>query len=150
MALVPEDDLPEGLAPRGLAVPDDDLPGAPTKEKGFVSNVGDLLVEGGKSAIASAQVSPAVISGEGVQDKAGLIAQQLAKPQTDQPKELREAKGAFKDEGEAWEKSQGFLEGAGAVGQMLFEVGRQAVTNPKGVAYMLSEQAANMAPPSSA
>jgi hypothetical protein len=118
----------------------------PVEEKGFFSNVGDLLVEGGKTAIASAKVAPAVVAGSGVEEKAGIIAEQLAKSQTTQPKELQEVKGAFKDEGEAWEKADGFFEGAGAVGQMLFEVGRQAITNPKGLAYLTAEQAANMAP----
>lgn len=149
MNLVPEDDLPGGLA-NFRVVPADDLPGAPTparkNDKGFFSNIGELLVEGGKQTLAAAEVSPAVISGGNVEGKAGIIAKQLARPTETQPQELQEVKGAFKDEGEAWEKAEGFLQGTGAIGQMLFEVGRQAITNPKGLAYLTAEQAANMAP----
>lgn len=150
MSLVPQDDLPGALA-NFQVVPADDLPGTPSaparkNDKGFFSNVGELLVEGGKQALAAAEVSPAVIANGDVQGKAGIIAKQLAKPQDAQPQELQEVKGAFTDEGEAWKKAEGFWQSTGAIGQMLFEVGRQALTNPKGLAYMTAEQAANMAP----
>ena len=124
----------------------DQFDAPPKQEKGFLSNVGTLLKEGAEQALASAEVSPSVIAGSDVAGKSGLIAKQLAKPQDAQPKELQEVKGAFKDEGEAWKNAQGFTESVGAIGQMLFEVGRQAITNPKGLAYMTAEQAANMAP----
>lgn len=118
----------------------------PPKEPGFFSNVGDLLVKGGKQTLAAAEVAPSVISGGDVAAKSRLIAEQLATPRETEPRELKEIKGAFKEEGKAWEAAQGFGESSKVIGQMLFEVGRQAITNPKGLLYMTAEQAANMAP----
>ena len=118
----------------------------PPKEPGFFSNVGELLVKGGKQTLAAAEVAPSVISGGDVAAKSRLIAEQLAAPEKPEPRELKEIKGAFKEEGKAWEEAQGFMQGSKAIGEMLYEVGRQAITNPKGLLYMTAEQAANMAP----
>ena len=120
--------------------------GAPPKAPGFFSNVGELLVKGGKQALTSAEVAPAVISGGDVASKSRVIAEQLATPTANEPRELKEIKGAFKEEGKAWEEAQGFMQGSKAIGEMLYEVGRQAITNPKGLMYMTAEQAANMVP----
>lgn len=120
--------------------------GTLVKEPGFLSNVGELLVKGGKQTLAAAEVAPSVISGGDVAAKSRLIAEQLGAPTGYEPRELKEIKGAFKDEGKAWEEAQGFGESSKVIGQMLFEVGRQAITNPKGLLYMTAEQAANMAP----
>jgi len=118
----------------------------PPKEPGFLSNVGELLVKGGKQALTSAEVAPAVISGGDVAGKSRVIAEQLATPAINEPKELKDIKGAFKEEGKAWEEAQGFMQSSKAIGEMLYEVGRQAITNPKGLMYMTAEQAANMVP----
>ena len=120
--------------------------GTLVKEPGFLSNVGELLVKGGKQALTSAEVAPAVISGGDVAAKSRVIAEQLATPTANEPKELKDIKGAFKEEGKAWEEAQGFMQSSKAIGEMLYEVGRQAITNPKGLMYMTAEQAANMVP----
>lgn len=120
--------------------------GKPAAETGFFGNIGNLLVQGGKQALAAAEVSPSVLAGNVGQNKAALLAKQLAEPDKPQPPELQEIKGAFKDEAQGFEKAQGFLESAKAFGPVLVEIGKQALTNPKGLAYMTAEQAANMAP----
>jgi uncharacterized membrane protein len=114
-------------------------------EPGFFSNIGQLLVKGGKQTLGAAEVAPSVIAGGDVAAKSKLIAEQLGTT-VPEPKELKDIKGAFKEEGKAWEEAQGFMQGSKAIGEMLYEVGRQAITNPKGLMYMTAEQAANMAP----
>ena len=118
----------------------------PKKDQGFFSNVGSLLVEGGKRAIGSAQISPSVVTGNVEQDKAKLLSEQLSMKPSVEPKELVEAKTAFKDEAEAFEKAKGFTESIGPFGAFLLEFGKQVVTNPKGAAYLTASSAANMAP----
>ena len=121
-------------------------PAEPPKDKGFFSNVGSLLVEGGKRAIGSAQVSPSVIAGDVSEDKAKLLSEQLSMKPSVQPKELIEAQTAFKDEAEAFEKAKGFTESIGPVAGFLLEFGKQVITNPKGAVYLTAQSAANMAP----
>jgi hypothetical protein len=118
----------------------------PPKDKGFFSNVGSLLVEGGKRAIGAAQVSPSVIAGDVGDDKAKVLSEQLSMKPSVQPKELVEAQTAFKDEAEAFEKAKGFTESIGPFGAFLVEFGKQVVTNPKGAVYLTASSAANMAP----
>jgi hypothetical protein len=119
---------------------------APPKDKGFLSNIGSLLVEGGKRAIGAAQVSPSVIAGDVGGDKAKVLSEQLSMKPSVQPKELVEAQTAFKDEAEAFEKAKGFTESIGPFGAFLLEFGKQIVTNPKGAVYLTASSAANMAP----
>ena len=118
----------------------------PPKDEGFFSNLGSLLVEGGKRAIGAAQVSPSVIAGDVSEDKAKLLSEQLSMKPSVQPKQLIEAQTAFKDEAAAFEKAKGFRESIGPVADMLLEFGKQAITNPKGAAYLAAQSAANMAP----
>jgi hypothetical protein len=118
----------------------------PPKDKGFLSNIGSLLVEGGKRAIGAAQVSPSVIAGDVSEDKAKVLSEQLSMQPSVQPKELVEAQTAFKDEAEAFEKAKGFTESIGPFGAFLVEFGKQVVTNPKGAVYLTASSAANMAP----
>jgi hypothetical protein len=118
----------------------------PPKDGGFFSNVGDLLVEGGKRAIGAAQISPSVISGDVGEDQAKVLAEQLAMKPSVQPKELIEAQTAFKDEAEAFEKADGFIESVGPFADFLLEFGKQVLTNPKGAVYLTAQSAANMAP----
>jgi hypothetical protein len=119
---------------------------APKEDGGFFSNVGNLLVEGGKRAIGSAKVSPSVIAGDVSEDKAKLLSEQLSMKPSVQPKELVEAQSAFKDEAAAFEKAKGFTESIGPFGAFLLEFGKQVVTNPKGAVYLTAQSAANMAP----
>jgi hypothetical protein len=118
----------------------------PPKDKGFFSNVGSLLVEGGKRAIGAAQVSPSVIAGDVGEDKAKLLSEQLSMKPSVQPKQLVEAQTAFKDEAEAFEKAKGFTESIGPFAGFLLEFGKQVITNPKGAVYLTASSAANMAP----
>lgn len=149
MKPVPFDDLPDDLIPSVRAVPLDDLPDDLRPEQddpGYFSNLGSLLVDGGRRALTAARVSPSVIAGDAPDEHSSLISEQLQRPPQADPPELQELKGAFEDDGEAWEQAEGFWEHAAAVGGMLFEVGRQTVTNPKGLSYLTAEQAANMVP----
>ncbi len=116
------------------------------KDEGFLSNVGSLLVEGGKRAIGAAKISPSVVSGSVEQDKAKLLSEQLSMRPSVQPKELVEAQTAFKEEAEAFEKAKGFRESIGPLGDFMLEFGKQIVTNPKGAVYLTASSAANMAP----
>jgi len=123
-----------------------ELFGEKPKEEGFFSNIGKLAYEGGERAIGAAKVSPSVISGNVGPEQAGIISQQLSMKPAVQPKELTEVQGAFKDEAEALTKAKGFTESVGPALQFMGELGKQALTNPKGVAYLTAQSAANMAP----
>lgn len=123
-----------------------ELFGEKPKEEGFFSNVGKLAYEGGERAIGAAKLSPSVISGNVGPDQAGIISQQLSMKPSVQPKELTEVQGAFKDEAEALKKAEGFKESVGPTLQFMAEFGKQALTNPKGIAYLTAQSAANMAP----
>jgi hypothetical protein len=118
----------------------------PPKEGGFFSNIGKLALEGGERAIGAAKVSPSVISGDVGKDQAALISEQLSMKPTVQPKELTEVTTAFKDEAEALKKAKGFTESVGPTLQFMAEFGKQALTNPRGIAYLTAQSAANMAP----
>jgi hypothetical protein len=87
-----------------------------------------------------------VVTGNVGVDKAKLLSQELSRPDSVRPAELVEAQSAFKDEAAAFEKAKGFRESVGPVADMLLEFGKQAVTNPKGAAYLAAQSAANMAP----
>jgi len=118
----------------------------PPKEKGFLSNIGSLIYEGGERAIGAAKIAPSVVTGNVGADKAALLSQELSRPDGVRPAELVAAQTAFKDEAAAFEKAKGFRESIGPVADMLLEFGKQAVTNPKGAAYLAAQSAANMAP----
>ena len=119
---------------------------APAKEEpGFFSNLYELAVEGGKQTLAAAKLTPEVASGEVGPDTAKLLAERLGAKPTVQPKELQEVKGAFKDEAKEISEAEG-LGTLAPIAKGFLELGRQILTNPKGVAYMTAEQAANMAP----
>jgi hypothetical protein len=135
---------PEGKGGRDFSA--DLFDEKPVKDKGFFSNVGSLLVEGGKRAIGAAQVSPSVIAGNVGEDKAKVLSEQLSMKPSVQPKELVEAQTAFKDEAEAFEKAKGFTESIGPFAGFLLEFGKQVITNPKGAVYLTASSAANMAP----
>ena len=115
------------------------------EEGGFFSNVGNLLVEGGKRALSAAEISPSVISGGVDKDQAATIAKELGR-KTVEPKALKEAQAAFADEGADFEKAEGFVESLGPFARMIGEVGKQAITNPEGLVYLTAQSAANIAP----
>lgn len=148
MALVPftgELDTVEPNEPSARLVPFTgklDEPSAP--ERGFFPSVFDLAKSGAKSTIASARIAPGVISGD-VSGDAAAIAEELSTKRQD-PKELKQLKDAFVDVTKKGEAADDFMSKARALGSMLYTVGEQAVTNPKGLAYMTAEQLANMAP----
>ena len=125
--------------------PQEQAPVKPPEEAGFFSNVGNLLVEGGKSALSAAEISPAVISGGVDKDQAATIAKELGRKKVE-PKALKEAQAAFADEGADFEKAEGFLESLGPVARTIGEVGKQAITNPEGLVYLTAQSAANIAP----
>ena len=118
------------------------------EEKGFLSNVGSLIGRGSESALASAEVSPAILAGTAPEKKAGIIAKELSTPQAVAPKELKEVQTAFLDEAAAMDKAKHWYskEGLIAGADFLGELGTQMITNPKGMAYLTSQSAANMAP----
>jgi hypothetical protein len=118
----------------------------PPKEKGFLSNIGSLIYEGGERAIGAAKIAPSVVTGNVGVDKAKLLSQELSRPDSVRPAELVEAQSAFKDEAAAFDKAKGFMESVGPVADMLLEFGKQVVTNPKGAVYLAAQSAANMAP----
>ena len=118
----------------------------PQPEKGFFSGIGSLLKQSGEQALGAAKVAPSVISGNVSPELAGTITEQVSRKPTDQPKELTEVLGAFKDEAQQYEEAKGFGPTAKAVGNFALEFGKQAITNPKGVAYLTAQSAAQMAP----
>jgi hypothetical protein len=122
------------------------VPTEPPKEKGFFSNIGSLIYEGGERAIGAAKIAPSVVTGDVGADKAKLLAQELSRPESVRPPELIEAQQAFKDEAAAFEKAKGFRESVRPFADFMLEFGKQALTNPKGAAYLTAQSAANMAP----
>lgn len=121
-------------------------PAAPPKpeEGGFFSNVSNLLVEGGKSALSAAEISPSVISGGVDKGQAETIAKELGRKRVE-PKALKEAQAAFADEAADYEKAKG-LGVLGPIASMIGEFGKQVLTNPEGAVYLTASSAANMVP----
>lgn len=130
-----DDEILTGLTPViGYVAPE------PQEEPGFLSNIGTLAKSGYESASESVR---AQIGGD--EDIARITAERNRRMAGEyQPPELLEVKSSFKDEaalmenGGAWNTTKGI---AGSV----VEIGKQVLTNPKGVAYLGAEQAANMA-----
>ena len=63
-----------------------------------------------------------------------------------QRRQLQALTDSFAPYTEKWNEAEGFGESAKVIGGMIGNVAKQAVTNPKGMAYATAEQAANMAP----
>lgn len=114
--------------------------------KGFLSNIGSLIFEGGERALGAAKIAPSVVTGDVGEDKAKFLAEELARPESVRPPELVETLGAFKDEAKAFEEAKGFRESVGPFADFMLAFGKQALTNPKGVAYLTAQSAAYMAP----
>ncbi len=119
---------------------------ADTSETSFLGDIGTLLKQGASQAMSTYQVGPQVISG-GVEGTEGLIAKNLTAERF-QPEAMRQVSEAFKDEAEAMRQAESWYsrQGLQAIGGAVAEIGKQLVTNPRGVAYFTAEQAANMVP----
>ena len=76
--------------------PEEIQPTAPKEDGGFFSNIGNLLVEGGKRTYGAAKLAPSVISGSVGPEEAAAVAQELQRKPTVQPKALQEAKKALR------------------------------------------------------
>jgi hypothetical protein len=110
-------------------------------------DTGDLLVSGGRQALGALKASPDVLFGGDVTDQAKNIAASYAEQTRPQPKQLTEVKEAFRDEAAVFEDPEATgMQKLGATGGMLLEMGKQILTNPKGVWYFTAEQAGNMVP----
>lgn len=133
---------PEAQAP--AAKPRSNAPPLPEKFQ-YAQNIADLIVRGGQTAYSNTKLGAAVVTGD-VLEKAGLMAEEMNRPEAKQPEELKRVKGAFKELGEKGDEAEGFWQTAGVVGEILFEAGKQAVTNPMGLVYLTSEQLGNMVP----
>lgn len=115
------------------------------KPEGFFANVGQLIKESVPAAVEAYKLGPSVLAGSVPVEKAGAISKQLSAERTTPP-ELQAAQEAFKDEAAAFEKAKGFVESVGPVGQMVLELGRQVLTNPKGAVYLTAQSAAQTVP----
>ena len=117
------------------------LAAAPKPEP--LTGVFDLLGSGAKRTLAAGRISGDVLfNGEHEQENAQAITGALLEGQRAIPKELQEVRDAFTDEAEMFEEGRYVAGGLSA----LLEFGKQAITNPWGMAYSTAEQAANMAP----
>jgi len=118
-------------------------------KRGFIGSMASLAKDGIDSAITSARLSGDVATGNFDENAPKLIAGSLNVDQSGKPQEFKEVAESFAPAQQAkvaagdWSEP---LDNVGAVGQMLWNVGKQAVTNPKGLAYLTASQIANMAP----
>ena len=122
---------------------DEDVFGSP--ERGFLGNVKGLAIGGAKRLAAGMPLADDVATGQFGDKAAGQMAKGLNMPD-DKPEELRQVFEAFEPYTEKWKEANGFIESAGVIGSMAGAIGKEAVTNPKGLAYATAEQAANMVP----
>lgn len=120
------------------------------KEKGFFRNVADLTKEGARSALTAARLSDDVATGNFDQNTPSLLSRELNIDQSGKPKEFKEVADSFAPSGKAWKDAGDFtdnpIDKLSALGKTIWNVGEQAVTNPKGLAYLTASQIANMAP----
>lgn len=118
-------------------------------ERDFFENFGSLAKQGFDSAVAGGRIADDVATGNIDDNSARIIAGQLNK-QDIAPKELKEVQAEMartsKEGAEAGSFAENPLGNMKAFGNMLYGIGEQLITNPKGVAYMTAEQMANMAP----
>jgi len=114
-------------------------------DKGFLGNMYDLTVSGAEKLMTGAPLAADVAEGEFSEDAPKAIYSLLTKTGP-QPQELKDAVENLVQIGADWEEAKGFMESAGVIGKGMLKVAKEAVTNPKGLAYVTAEQAANMAP----
>jgi hypothetical protein len=113
-----------------------------------IEGTGELFTEGVKRTTAAVGLAGAAGVGADLSGQAAPVTEALKSYQRPVPKQLEEAKGAFKEEAQMIEEAENWYSpkalGGAALG--ILEIGKQAITNPKGLWYMTAEQAANMAP----
>lgn len=115
-------------------------------EKGFFSNVATLAKQGGEKLVKGLPLAADVAMGRFSEDAPRQLSESL-NTQSFQPKELKAAtKNISGTLAPDWELAEGPWESTKVLGNMLYNVGREAVTNPKGIAYLTAEQVANMVP----
>ena len=112
---------------------------------GFLKTAGKLAVGGAKRLAGAAPFVDDVVTGTFDEGSAARIAKGL-QPEPDKPAELQALTDSFAPYTDKWNEAEGFGESAKVLGGMVGNVAKQAVTNPKGMAYATAEQAANMAP----
>ncbi|MDD3952011.1 MAG: hypothetical protein PHW59_12895, partial [Desulfobacterales bacterium] len=117
----------------------------PEPEQGFFSNVLDLAGSGFQKLKTGMPLAADVAGGE-FSDDAPEAIHSLLTENGPQPKELKSAVENLSKIGADWEEAKGFMESAGVVGRGMLAIAKEAVTNPKGLAYISAEQVANMAP----
>lgn len=117
-----------------------DLPDA-----GFVANAANLVSSGAKSATTGMRVAGDVATGSFDENTPELISRELSRDRV-KPPELREAEEHLSQFSKEWDEAEGIGASSVILGKMLWSIGKEAVTNPKGMAYFTAEQAANMAP----
>ncbi|MDX9893911.1 MAG: PLxRFG domain-containing protein [Desulfofustis sp.] len=115
------------------------------KPAGFFKNAGKLAIGGAKRLTNAAPLVDDVLTGKFDADAANRIAEGL-KPEADKPPELQQVADAFAPYTKKWNEAKGFGESAKVLGGVAGTIAKQALTNPKGLAYATAEQAANMAP----
>lgn len=115
-------------------------------DPGFVRNMGKLAYQGAERLVTDLPLGLSVARGEFSEADAGRFERALTREQY-RPQELAEAEERLSTVGDDWDEAEGFGEKAAALGKMLWSIGKEAATNPKGMAYFTADQAANMVPP---
>lgn len=111
----------------------------------FLPNMIDLTVSGFQRLKTGAPLVPDIARGA-FSDTAPETIHALMHAHAPRPEELQQAVEELTQYGADWEEAEGFMESAGVLGNMMLGLGREAVTNPKGLAYLSAEQFANMVP----
>lgn len=110
------------------------------KPAGFLKTAGKLAVGGAKRLAGAAPLVDDVVTGTFDEGSAARIARGL-QPEPDKPAELQALTDSFAPYTDQWNEAEGFGESAKVLGGMVGNVAKQAVTNPKGMAYATAEQA---------
>jgi len=120
------------------------------QDKGFFSNAADLAVGGAKSALTAARLSGDVATGSFDKNAPPLISRALQDQNKPKPKEMAAVEHAFAGPAKEYEQAGAWsdnpVDKLAAIGKTIWTVGEQAITNPKGTAYLTASQIANMAP----
>jgi predicted RNA methylase len=114
-------------------------------DPGFIRNMGKLAYQGAERLVTDMPLGASVSRGEFSDADAGRLEKALTRDNY-RPRELAEAEERLSAVGDDWDEADGFAEKAASLGKMLWSIGKEAATNPKGMAYFTAEQAANMVP----
>ncbi len=120
----------------------------PELEPEPIEGTGELFTEGVKRATAAAKLAGVAGTGGDLAGQAGSVTGALESFQRAGPEQLEELKAAFKEPAQMIEEAENWYspKAIGGTALGILEIGKQAITNPKGLWYMTAEQAANMAP----